>query len=440
MDDPRCFLRSACVVVAVALATRFAVLAAFWSTWIWQTGHVHDDWNTLAINWIAYGTFGFAPGQPTTKRGPIFPLMEIPLYLLFGENYAVWSMALLLFDAGTSLLLVLLGRRLWGSRAALFAGLFHAVHLPLVYYSAQIEQFTSVLPLVFVWFYLISAWDLRASSKPHYVACGVVSGILILSKTVYLPIVVGSGILLIWRRMNQSGSKTLLRQVALMLLVTALVVAPWTYRNYVVTEGKFIPVQSLFWSVVWQKFVITELDAREGWDRPPGRTLEVLLAAQKDLARKGSGDQDVEKLREPQRELYYESAYRRQALEWIREDPAAYGRNVLSNMWHFWVRAENLNKTLLMALIQAPFLGAALIGLWFTVKYRLIHQVRFGLVLILILWAEHSLVFAWGRFSLDTVPVLAFVFGVGIDAWLRHRTPHSTTSVGRLSPLNCNKV
>jgi len=31
------------------------------------------------------------------------------------------------------------------------------------------------------------------------------------------------------------------------------------------------------------------------------------------------------------------------------------------------------------------------------------------------------LVIAWGRYSLDTVPVLALVFGTGIDEWMKQK-------------------
>ena len=430
MNDPKCLVRLACVVAAIALAMRLIVLVSFWPTWVWQSGHVQDDWNKLAINLVTSGTFGFAADQPTIQRGPIFPLLEIPLYLLFGEKYAGWSIALLLLDACTSVLLVLLGRKLWGNRAALLAGLFHAVHLPVIYYSANIEQFTSVLPLVLVWFYLISAWDLRAASKYHFLALGLVSGILILSKTVYLPVVIGSAAALIWLKGKQHDAKVLVKQVAVMLLVAGLVVVPWTYRNYIVTDGKFIPVQSLFWDALWQKFVISDLDALEGWNRPSGRMLEFMLARQEQLFR-SLGKQNAAQLTGPQKELYYEKTYKGQVLEWIKTDPASYVRNIASNMWYFWVGAENMKKTLLMAAMQVPLLGAALLGLWLAIQHRQVHKLRFGLVLIFILWGEYSLVFGWGRYSLDAVPVLAFIFGTGIDARLRHR--ECTISHGALS-------
>ena len=429
MEHPQCFARMATFVAAVALTTRLVMFISFWPAWIWQSGQIQDDWNKLAINWVVWGTFGFTPDEPTIQRGPMFPLLEVPLYLTFGEHYAAWSIALLLFDTGTGVLLMMLGRKLWGDRAALLAGLFHAVHLPVIYYTAGINQFTTVLPLVFIWFYLISAWDLGTSRTRHYVALGLVAGMLILSKVVYLPVVIGSAGALGWLHRKQPDAGVALRRLCVALLIAATVVAPWTYRNYLVTDGRFIPVQSLFWEAVWQKFVILELDAREGWNRPAGRTLEYILARQKDLMQR-LGKQKTPTLRGPQRELYYETAFRGEVLEWIRVNPAAYVRNLLNNTWYFWAGAENLKKTLLMAAMQTPLLGAAIVGLWLTIRHREVAKLRFGLVLILILWAEHTIVFGWGRYSLDTVPVLAFIVGTGIDAWLKFRRcpPAVTTS------------
>ncbi len=420
MDDPQCFVRLAWVVAALALATRLIVLISFWPTWVWQSGQVQDDWNKLAINLITSGTFGFVPDQPTLERGPIFPLLEIPLYFLFSERYAGWSIALLLLDTFTCGLLVLLGRRLWGNRAALLAGVFYAIHLPIIYYTATIQQFTAVLPLVFLWFYFISKWDLCPSTKPPSVALGLISGILMLSKAVYLPVALGAAAAFLWLNGRRRGARLVLRPLAVALLVAGLLVAPWTYRNYVVTDGRFIPVQSLFWVFIWQKFVMSELDMREGWHRPPGRTLAYFVSRQQDLVR-SHGDPDTSRLTGPKRELHNETLYKRQVLEWIQEDPSAYARNILSNMWGFWVRAENLQKTLLMAAMQTVLLGAAMVGLWLAVQYHQLRKLRFGLLLILVLWAEHSLVLGWGRFSLDTVPVLAVLFGAGVDAWLRNK-------------------
>jgi hypothetical protein len=198
IDDPQCFTRIAWLVTALALTIRLVVLISFWPTWYWQSAQIQDDWNKLAINLVTSGTFGFVPNQPTVERGPIFPLLEIPLYWLFGEGYAAWSLALLLLDAFTCGLIILLGRRLWGNRAALLGGIFYATYLPVVYHTATIQQFTVVLPLVFVWFYFISRWDVDPATRPPSVVLGMISGILTLTKTVYLPVTLGAATAFLW--------------------------------------------------------------------------------------------------------------------------------------------------------------------------------------------------------------------------------------------------
>ena len=420
MDEPRLFYRFAAGIVVLALVARLTVFFCFWPTWVWHTGDVQDDWNKLAINWVAHGTFGFQPGEPTVQRGPIFPLLEIPLYLLFGENYAAWSIALLLFDTGTCLLLVLLGRQVWGNRAALLAGLFYSVHLPIIYYSASIQQFTSALPLVFLWFYLFSSWDLGSPKKWTPLALGIVSGALMLNKTVYLPVILASLVGIVWSRRNAPHFKAILRQASIVLLIAALVVAPWTYRNYVVTEGAPVPVQALFWQLVWQKYVLSDLDAKEGRDRPDGRALQYILSQRAELFDRAEDISRV-KLTGPKRDLYDEQVFRDEVLKRFRSKPTQFLKNVTSNMWGFWIGAENLRKTRLMLSMQVVFLSAAVLGLGLTIRYGQLFKIRFGLLLVLTLWAEHSLVLGWGRFSLDTVPVLAVVFGTGIDTWMKEK-------------------
>lgn len=430
MDKPDELFRFTVFIIGIALITRLAVLLFFWSDWIWQSGEIHDRWNKLAINMVESGTFGFVPNEPTIWRGPIFPLIEIPLYLLFGENYAAWSIVFLLFDTCTCLLLMILGRRLWGNRTALLAGLFHAVYLPVIYYTGMIVQFTTILPFIFLWFYLFSLWDKDSSGKWLPWVLGLISGILILNKTVYLPASFVSAAAMVWfKGWTECIKNRIVPALVVYLLVMAMVVAPWTYRNYVVTEGKFIPVQSLFWQIVWQDIILSDLDATKGSDRPDGETLNYILTTQSELFNKADNGLR-EKLKGPQKELYEEKIFAKTSIEWIQNHPKQYLRNVLNNTWQFWIGAENLNKTLRLFVMQVLYLGAALTGFWLLFIYRQLHRIRFGLLLILIVWGEHIFVFGWGRFSLDLVPILGIIFGLGIDTWMKqnHLEASSPTS------------
>src|SRR5207248_3617079 len=144
-------------------------------------------------------------------------------------------------------------------------------------------------------------------------------------------------------------------------------------------------------------------------NRCDGRTIQYILSRRAELYDRVENTSSV-KLTGPKRELHDELVFKDQVFEWFRSRPTQFLKNVISNIWGFWTGAENLRKTLLMLTMQVVFLGAALLGLGLTIRYHQLVKIRFGLLLVLTLWAEYSLVLGWGRFSLDTVPVLALVF------------------------------
>jgi 4-amino-4-deoxy-L-arabinose transferase-like glycosyltransferase len=419
LEDPRHFRRLVIGVVVLGILVRAAVLVALWQSWPWQAKAVPDAWNKLAINLADDGTFGFSPGQPTISRGPIFPLLELPLYLAFGENYSGWCAGLLLFDTFTCFLVIITFRRLWGDVPALLAGLFCALNLPIVYYTVKISQVTSILPLVVLCIYLFSAWERDFSSKSLPCLLGLISGLMILNKTVYLPIPLACSALLIRSKWRENKRMPRLVPVGLYLLVTAVVVAPWTLRNYMVTGGKLVPVQNMFWELFVQDVLYYDLSKHEGLDRQEGRTLDYFLQQERQmLVANGVNPEAPQNVNRPKWEYACEQTFRSVSFRWMKENPGKLMWVKLANLWNFWVRAENWQKTRLLILMQVLYLGATLSALVVLVQQGQLHRLKYGLVFILVLWAEHCLVFAWGRFSLDLVPILGLIFGLGVGTWL----------------------
>jgi 4-amino-4-deoxy-L-arabinose transferase-like glycosyltransferase len=418
LKDPRRFRLNVVIVLGVALLVRFAVAAAFWHSWGWHNNDIPDDWNKFAINLVDHKTFGYSPGQSTVARGPIFPIIEIPLYLVFGENYAGWCITLLLLDMFTCFLTIILFRKMWGNLPALLAGLFYAVNLPIIYYTAKISQVTSMLPLVVLYLYLFSSWEQPYYSRWRPWVLGLVSGLMILNKTVYLTMPLACSALLLWSKWREQKRLPKLWPVAVYALVTATVVAAWTMRNYIVTGGKLVPVQNMFWELFVQDVLYYDLDKQEGLNRPDGKTLKYFIKQERQMLIANGVSPDLPKdLSRAKWEMARERAFRAVCLKWIEENPGKILRVKVHNLWNFWIRAEDWHKTRLLILMQIPFLGAAMMGLVLLLYKRRLQQVKYGVIIILVLWAEHCLVFAWGRFSLDLVPILGLIFGLGIAAW-----------------------
>jgi 4-amino-4-deoxy-L-arabinose transferase-like glycosyltransferase len=417
LEDPRRFRFNMVIVLGVALLVRLAVVAAFWHSWGWHHDEIPDSWNKLAINLVDNGTFGFDPGQSTITRGPVFPLFEVPLYLAFGERYSGWCVSLLLLDSVTCVLIIILFRKLWGTRPALLAGLFYAVNLPVIYYTAKISQVASILPFVALYMYLFSSWEYTYSCRWRPWVLGLVSGLMILNKTVYLPIPIACSALLVWSKRLELKRGARLVPVAVYLVVTAAVVAPWTVRNYVLTGGRLVPVQSLFWEVSVQDVLYYNLTKERGLDRPEGTTLDYFIEQEGQMLVSNGVSPDYPKyISRAKWEYARERAFRTVYLKWLRQDPGMILHVKVENLWNFWVRAENWHKTVLLILMQVPFLGVVLASLVILLHKRQLHRVKFGLVIVLVLWAEYFLVFAWGRFSLDLVPILGLIFGLGATA------------------------
>ncbi len=419
LRQPHRFRQNLLIVLGIAIAVRIVILLVFWSDWIWQNGVVHDNWDLLAINLLDSSTFGFEPGEPTIIRAPLFPLFEIPLYFLFGQNYLLWSLALCLFDVLGCGLLVVLGRKLWGERAALLAGLFWAVQLPLTYYAVRIEQFVIALPLVFLWLYFYCRLDREPEKKALAWALGLVCGLLILNKSVYLPAPVLAAGMLLFSGRGRTALTTRLSNAGIVLLVSVVLVAPWTYRNYQVTGGRLIPVQSLFAYQFFLDVHWDELDAAEGTERPPMRHWQEVYKRQ--VAFLAENQSEAGRLTGVEQELREEDICREQLLPWIKNNPAVLLSKTLKNGWQFWFGAENANKTRLFLLMQSVYLVLTVIAIFMLLKHRKLAALGSGLLLILALWAEHALVYAMGRHSLDLVPILAMLTGLGLDTWLTQR-------------------
>jgi hypothetical protein len=160
-----------------------------------------------------------------------------------------------------------------------------------------------------------------------------------------------------------------------------------------------------------------DLDKTQGLDRPDGTTLQYYIEQERQmLIANGVSPDFPNGTSHVKWEMERERAFQAVCRKWIEQDPGKILRVKVQNLWNFWIRAENWQKTRLLILMQFPFLGAVLVSLGILFYKRQLHQVKYGLIIILVLWAEHCLVFGWGRFSLDLVPILGLIFGLGAAA------------------------
>lgn len=183
-------------------------------------------------------------GIPGTKRTPVFPLFLGAIYAIVGINHFVPRVLLCVMMAGICVLTYALGRLTVGDRPARWGALLAAVHPPLFMWSGRLM---SEVPftLFFTGFLCMLSLVQRGGGalwRQKLAGAGVLLGLALLTRPVGSFVI---PFLLFWGLASPSNGFRLgrIERPALVLLSAAVVVAPWTLRNYRLT-GAFIPLSS----------------------------------------------------------------------------------------------------------------------------------------------------------------------------------------------------
>ncbi len=179
---------------------------------------------------------------------PGYPAFLLPFVAAFGDA-APWAAAGAQAALGiaTAALLSALGKRLAGNLAGVVAGAAFALHPYMIYYSARVlsETWALFLFALFLYFYLDAA-----AGRRRLAVSFVFLALAALTRPVFIYVGVAAVACLLVRRQDERP-RARLGNVALATLVFALVLAPWTVRNYQLS-GRFIPVNYNVGRVLYQ--------------------------------------------------------------------------------------------------------------------------------------------------------------------------------------------
>jgi hypothetical protein len=201
--------------------------------------------------WLAWGTRDLP--SPETAFSPLKVrfIFHPPLYLYFvGVPFALFGSLLAVKVAqclAASLLvpaLGLAGRRAFGETAGLAAAGIAAFYPELVWFAAHFWAETVFTVLLWWAMERLIAADAAASARAA-AASGLLWGLAILTRETVLYFLPAAALWLAWRR---AGG---VRRAAWLAGVAALVVLPWTLRNWIVFEA-FVPVSTAGALNLWQ--------------------------------------------------------------------------------------------------------------------------------------------------------------------------------------------
>ena len=218
----RVALRPALVLFAVALALRIAAL--------WLLPAPEPNYNYwLARGLVTLHAFALGP-EPTSFIEPLYPAFLALGMSVFDSDRLVLFLQALVSASGAPAMF-LLGWRLTGLRiGGLWAGLLYAADPYFVRQAHSYIELPFLLPLLL--------WTLErlvaAQRTGQAVVGGLLTGLVLLTRTALLPTLVGTLIVMYMRR----GKLALVS-----LAAAALVVSPWAWRS-LTQNGSPVPTRA----------------------------------------------------------------------------------------------------------------------------------------------------------------------------------------------------
>jgi hypothetical protein len=239
----RTWLRRPLWVFVAAIALRLAVLGVFvaHNPISWGVNEAAGIARALALGRGFSSPFHSATG-PTAWLAPVYPGILAGLFLLFGieTTTSIWAAVLLnvLFSSLAALVVLQLGSEQFGETAGLVAGWLWAVSPPIVV-MPWLPWETCLSALVMTFAFLRTQRLKPRSRWSEWAICGSIWSFAALLNPALLAPLPAIAAWAAWTQRRWVGP-------AVMLLVCALGIAPWTTRNFV-SFHRVLPVRSNFW-------------------------------------------------------------------------------------------------------------------------------------------------------------------------------------------------
>ncbi len=346
----------------------------------------------------------------TRRAAMLYPHMLWLIYWAGGNNFFVQLLQCVM-HAITCVLVFVIGRRIYNVRTGLLAGLFTALHPMLLRYVPDLHTETLLVlgTMVLVW------CAIRFYDKPtvfNGVLLGAIGMIATLIKGVALPVVLAYTGIIFVREIRQRGVSMAPFVSALAVVITmAVIVAPWTYRNYKVS-GRFVLLTPGTADSFLRGYIFTRLEFAT-LQQPPYTVAENESNAWfRRIAQEAGTTWEKD-------EIVDEDNNKVVMKRMIREQPLETTRKFVVGLFTFWYEMTSLRNSLIPLTLA--------IGCWILtfIGWRRAHaEGRPSWLLLLPIVVTNVLVAALiplGRYSVPILPCLAILAAYGVDTLLARR-------------------
>ncbi len=187
-------------------------------------------------------TLGSSATQPADNYSPGLPLLVAAIYKLSGGVHERLARLLLALIGSLSVLFAyLIGRRLASPLAGLIAAFAVAIYPALLEYQGMMmsEPLAATLLSASV---LAILWASRRDRQAAWLLPGALLGATAMVRPEYLAVAVAIAAV-VFLRGGCGGWRRSLGHAVILLLSTALLIAPWTIRN-AISLGRLVPIST----------------------------------------------------------------------------------------------------------------------------------------------------------------------------------------------------
>jgi 4-amino-4-deoxy-L-arabinose transferase-like glycosyltransferase len=392
----------AVIIAAVATAAALLMVLVFFhfQKMVLNTGDPYG-YGQIAHEFVEHGFT-----KLTRRAASLYPEFIAIVYRLGGSDHVVIFLQCL-FHAATCVLVFRLGLRIYNARTGLLAGLFCAFHPMLLRYvpDLHMESFLTLMCTLTVW------TTVRFYDRPTVVngiLVGVVGMCTTLTKGVMLPYLVVFGIVSGVLALKQRSIPRVTAVVA-MFIAMAVVLAPWTYRNYQVTGGRFVLLTPGASDSFLRGYVFTRWEFAT-LQKPPYTDAENEVNAWfRQIAREAGTEWE-------QDEVVDEENNARVAKRLITTQRLDTVRKVLVGLFTFWYELTSLKNSLIPASLALTGWVLAIVGL-----RRANREGRPSWLIwlpIVVMNVFVALLIPLGRYSVPILPCLMILAAFGVDTLL----------------------
>lgn len=397
-------LRPGPIIVLLALAFRLFLFHSI----RWEP-NIIDDYDCIARN-IAEGRgFSFDGRSPTICRGPTYPFLLSAIITIAHQQTTPFSLFRVvdsILDSLTALLVYLIARA-WlpalDRRSHVAAGIAYALNPFAAFFTVKLGA-EAHQTLIFALYLLLLHRTLTDHTHRirHTLLLGVSGGLLLLSKSIFFPIVIGlPAIFLLPSRLRKHGVAA---HLVAAIAISLSLLAPWTIRNYR-ASGRPVLVQTLAGFNFWYDFT---LDHNRNDAIASGNLNSRYAGGKVDLP---DGSAYFPYSMPAAADAAYDVILSRQAIQWAKQHPGGMLAKMLDNFLGFWYVVETPKKMLATGAFSACLLALALIGY---VRARESEPCEANILFALpfIIAFIYSPVLGMFRYSLIVHPLLSVFSGI----------------------------